>query len=697
MSSNVVRQKYLALSVSLVLSFSVFAEDIQPTPSDMGLINQERIEFWLEKRGEISADSSVEERQTAFNRFIQADKINEINQASSELPKPYENTHSHSSDTDSSERAPQRVASQTSTVKVLGILIEFPDYRQSDNKIGRGDTQMYYSSYPVSHYMDMMYSPTGYDGPGGQNLRSVYQHYQMASGDTFNFTGTVKGWFTADNNAEYYGAPPPSGNSNDSRVPELIFEAASQAAASMSESELAEYDAEDPYDFDGDGNHSEPDGIIDHVMVYHSSIGQEAGGGDLGVNAIWSHRFVVRGSDRGRTLPGTSKKVYNYTIQPIDATAGLVSHEFGHELGLQDEYDTSSGSLVGAPVGYWSLMGQGTWGGNPQGTEPIGFSPLARNLLQERLQGNWVREQVIDFASLSDTPQDFIISEASNSNEINQLSITLPLVNGESRPRQYLIQLRSGNGIDAGLASRKYEPGVLIWQHDANQTNNRIQNRTGKPMIGVIDADQNLIGNAISRVQVRDAAFSLYDQAPFSRDNHLNNNATFSDSDNYAAPRKPQAGISLISHGISVSVLEQATDHSSARIRITRRGAGNQDGFSSTINYSVNSNGSITFSASNAGGSGGFSYQWNFGDGNSSTEANPTHTYAEEGSYTVSLTVTDSSNTSVTTTRNVVINSNPVQPDTNDEGETESSGSSGGAISLISLLLLAWFRIRRSA
>ncbi|AYY13882.1 DUF1349 domain-containing protein [Actinobacteria bacterium YIM 96077] len=47
-------------------------------------------------------------------------------------------------------------------------------------------------------------------------------------------------------------------------------------------------------------------------------------------------------------------------------------------------------------------------------------------------------------------------------------------------------------------------------------------------------------------------------------------------------------------------------------------------------------------------------YEWNFGDGTTSTEPNPTHTYTEEGVYQVQLTVTDttdrssSSNTTVT-------------------------------------------------
>lgn len=48
------------------------------------------------------------------------------------------------------------------------------------------------------------------------------------------------------------------------------------------------------------------------------------------------------------------------------------------------------------------------------------------------------------------------------------------------------------------------------------------------------------------------------------------------------------------------------------------------------------------------------SYLWNFGDGNSSTEANPVHTYSNFGQYIATLTVTDSHNSSdsssVTTT-----------------------------------------------
>ncbi len=45
------------------------------------------------------------------------------------------------------------------------------------------------------------------------------------------------------------------------------------------------------------------------------------------------------------------------------------------------------------------------------------------------------------------------------------------------------------------------------------------------------------------------------------------------------------------------------------------------------------------------------SWLWNFGDGSTSTEQNPTHSYAQGGSYDVSLTVTDATNLSATSTQ----------------------------------------------
>jgi hypothetical protein len=50
----------------------------------------------------------------------------------------------------------------------------------------------------------------------------------------------------------------------------------------------------------------------------------------------------------------------------------------------------------------------------------------------------------------------------------------------------------------------------------------------------------------------------------------------------------------------------------------------------------------VAFTGSVTGGCAPYTYAWDFGDGQTSTEASPHHTYAKEGTYTTALSVTDS-------------------------------------------------------
>src|SRR5881296_2683901 len=58
----------------------------------------------------------------------------------------------------------------------------------------------------------------------------------------------------------------------------------------------------------------------------------------------------------------------------------------------------------------------------------------------------------------------------------------------------------------------------------------------------------------------------------------------------------------------------------------------------------------VSFSGSASGGTSPYSYSWSFGDGSTGTGSSVTHTYASTGSFTVVLTVKDSSSPQQTTT-----------------------------------------------
>ncbi|HHH79815.1 MAG TPA: PKD domain-containing protein, partial [Thermoplasmatales archaeon] len=71
-------------------------------------------------------------------------------------------------------------------------------------------------------------------------------------------------------------------------------------------------------------------------------------------------------------------------------------------------------------------------------------------------------------------------------------------------------------------------------------------------------------------------------------------------------------------------------------------------------------NTAMWFSATTTGGTPPYTYHWEFGDGETSEEQNPTHVYQSAGEYTVTLTVTDGEqNTDESRTQVVVIEQPP--------------------------------------
>jgi immune inhibitor A len=65
-------------------------------------------------------------------------------------------------------------------------------------------------------------------------------------------------------------------------------------------------------------------------------------------------------------------------MQPENGGVGVFSHEFGHDLGLPDEYDTfGNTSAVENSTGWWTIMSQGSYGtanNKDLGTTPVSMS-----------------------------------------------------------------------------------------------------------------------------------------------------------------------------------------------------------------------------------------------------------------------------------------------------------------------------------
>lgn len=95
------------------------------------------------------------------------------------------------------------------------------------------------------------------------------------------------------------------------------------------------------------------------------------------------------------------------------------------------------------------------------------------------------------------------------------------------------------------------------------------------------------------------------------------------------------------------------------------------DSTCASINVNVCSNPTAAFSETNNDPSFDFTdgstttgivtYSWDFGDGNTSTQQNPTHTYVDNGTYTVTLTITDDCGTA-TVTSTVTVNNGCTDP-----------------------------------
>ncbi|AGP57488.1 protease [Streptomyces rapamycinicus NRRL 5491] len=270
------------------------------------------------------------------------------------------------------------------------------------NTIGRPDraddnSTAWQKDYNRQHFQDLYFSKD-------KKKESLRKYYEKQSSGRYSVDGEVSDWVKVDWNEARYGSNY-CGDTNCANAWDLIRDGVNQWAKDQKaagrtdaqiKADLAKYDQWDRYDYDADGNFNEPDGYIDHFQIVHAGEDESAGGGVQGENAIWAHRWYAYGTDAGKSGPGGNKSggtqigdtgiwVGDYTMQPENGGLGVFAHEYGHDLGLPDEYDTTGKGE--SSVAYWSLMSAGSWLGT--GKDAIGDLPGDMNAW-DKLQLGWL-------------------------------------------------------------------------------------------------------------------------------------------------------------------------------------------------------------------------------------------------------------------------------------------------------------------
>jgi immune inhibitor A len=305
------------------------------------------------------------------------------------------------------------------TDQIFTVLGEFADLQH--NEIPAPDrsvdnTTIWTEDFSQPYYQDLLFSQADGDV-------SMANYYDEVSSGRYTVEGTVTDWVPVPGNAASYGDNA-LGDAvtwkfvNDSLNGWYAQQTAAGKSAAEIDEELSAFDQWDRYDFDQDGDFDEPDGYLDHFQAVHAGQGEETGGGALGQAAIWSHRWYNQTNRIGTAGPtvdgqvvplggarigGSKYWVGDYTVEPENGGVGVFAHEFGHDLGLPDLYDTS-GNSGGAEnsTAFWSLMSSGSYGNSGRPEDGIGTEPMHMGAW-EKLQLGWLNYQTVAAGAKANT------------------------------------------------------------------------------------------------------------------------------------------------------------------------------------------------------------------------------------------------------------------------------------------------------
>ncbi|MAW93247.1 MAG: hypothetical protein CMA32_02000 [Euryarchaeota archaeon] len=419
---------------------------------------------------------------------------------------------------------------------------------------------------------------------------SMWDYFDEVSGSSLNIQGEVFGPYTLDGNAAEY-------SSGNSFVRDSV--------------EIADDDIYYP-DFDA-------------VIAIHSGPGGESTGDN---DDIWSAHWpsiTINTDDEDEN--GDDYVVRKITQVPEYQESGgernplgVWCHEFGHELGLPDFYDTD-GSSEGS--GNWAVMAAGSWGNN--GETPVYFSAFSRYWL------GWEEPILIE-----DDVTNFVIEPVSEGGKIYKL----PIPGNWSESKQYfLLENRQQTKYDTYLPGE----GLLIWHIDeeimeSKWNSNTVNNDEEHKGMDLEEADgDDDLDSGANRGDDSDP----YTSGSFSKDTYPNSLAYNETESGWKIENIEVDGdniildISFLSKPHAIADADEAVIAEGTELQFYGDESWDEDG--NIVNYT-----------------------WNFGDGKFAYTENPTHSFNENGSYDVILTVRDNNGLEDSVILNIFVNKRPI-------------------------------------
>jgi len=382
---------------------------------------------------------------------------------------------------------------RTMDAKSIAILVDFPTNEDGSSAV----PGVNYDRVPAEKFDDLLngeeYNPfeldifselAEYNGVAAPTDRTLRNYYNEVSYDQYQIDIKVVDWVTLSHPYEYYLGQDQgyfANENGDARMGDLVLEAVKLADENIDFSEYA------------------VDGEVPGIFIIHRGTGAEY---SRDPEVIWSHKWNILSARyyghyyrTGEYLPNNQQTImellaeqevdgvivdtYNIVPEvgrditgfrgvvqdPMPAYAGVYAHEFGHVLGLPDQYDYGYQS---EGTGMFTLMASGSYGRTINNAWYSGQTPVHIDAWSKLYLGFAEPIEIIEDESITLRP----VTEAP---DIYKLEVP-----GSNGREYFLLENRQQESFDEGLSYNvdgESLHGLVVY----HIVDDMIQKRFGRP------------------------------------------------------------------------------------------------------------------------------------------------------------------------------------------------------------------------